>query len=284
MTDLIATISTHLLVPLLFAVWLGSSSRRSRWEWAIDAWLFWGYVVLIFLVGSWTDLAYGLRYLPPVALFVATFRAGRRLPQLPSGPPRWRRASVLIVLALGLTFAASQALIAQTPGLPTVPLEFPMRDGTFCTLEGGRHAWVNRFAVSDSGRASLELARLDRRGRVDGRTEVAVLSPLRGAVVAIQDDEVELVGWLPVGGKESEVRLWLWPLTGLAAEVGDSVDAEARLGSILPGADGARVLRLAARVGGLPTPITFAGYYLARNDLFRAPSLPKEDRLGEQLQ
>jgi len=309
MQELLARVSTHLLIPCLFALWLARSSATSRVEWAIDALLFWSYVVLVFLAGSWAFLGYGVRYLGPVLLLAGTVRGARRLASRPVRPRGRLRPAVLGTLALVLLFAALQAVVAQSPGKPTLALVFPLRDGTYYVLEGGRHPWVNRFAGVDSLRCAVEFARLGSRGRIDRGTDPSVWSPLSGRVISVSGGVVAIAGAeagaradaeatgdssavtssragaraeagatgdssAVVTSSRTEVVVKLWPVRMVEVQVGAWVDSETRLGQLEPGESGVRSLSVAAQRGGDPAPIRFGGHYLARNALFRARQTP----------
>ncbi|MEZ4647424.1 MAG: hypothetical protein R3E97_01335 [Candidatus Eisenbacteria bacterium] len=282
MAETLARVSTHLLIPILFAVWLAHSTPRNRVEWAIDVWLFWSYCILIFLAGSWAEIAYPLRYLPPALLLAATVWSGKRLRGLESVAIRAGRAVALSVLAVALGFSALQALLAQTPGdEPTVGLAFPLRDGTFHTIQGGRHPSVNRFAAVDSLRHAVEIGKMGRFGRNDPAATPIVWSPCDGVVDEVRDSVVVLRclgGAVDRGDGAALVRLW--PLTALRVAEGDSVHAGLPLGR-LSREEGGAGLRIAASRKEAPAPIRFGGYYLARNALFRAPVAdPRSESVG----
>ena len=267
MAETLARVSTHLLIPILFAVWLAHSTPKNRVEWAIDLSLFWSYCILIFLVGFWAELSYPLRYVPPILLLAATVWSSRRLRDAPSQPLRVGRTLVLSLLAGVLGFAALQAVLAQTPGgEPAASLAFPLRDGTYYTVNGGRHVSVNRFASVDSLRTALEVARMGSGGRLDTSTIPTVWSPCDGVVDAIREDGI----YLRTREGDSPLEVQLWPLESLRVGVGDSVRVGTELGMLAAPAGGA-TLRIAASRSGTPAPIRFGRFYLARNALFRAP-------------
>ena len=287
MPEFLARVSTHLLIPVLFGTWLAHFSGKSRIEWAIDVLLFWSYGVLVFLAGSWPALAYAARYVPLIALLAGTAWGAPRLASLPVRPPSRLRPGVLGILALVLALAALQAVLAQSPGAPTVPLAFPLRDGTYCVLEGGRHPWVNRYAAVDSVRSAIEFARLGSWGRIDPEADPVVFSPLSGTVTAVSNGTVSIVGLAMAEDARTdssaaarEVVVRLWPLGSLEVGIGEQVSPETRLGRVEPGRWGIRALVVAADVGARPTPIRFDGSYLARNALFRAPRTPQTGRSG----
>lgn len=273
MPDLLVRISTHLLLPILFSIWLAHTSGNSRLGWAIEFVVFWSYIVLVFLSGNWPLLVYPARYLPPVVLLVGSVWGVRRWRSLQARPSGWGRPLAMGLLGVSLAFTAIQAVLAQRPGEDTITLQFPLRNGTYCTLEGGRHPLVNRYAAIDSIRTAVELARLGSGGRVETAESPTLYSPVEGLVTDLSAESISLAvrGRDLKQGDTDGLVVKMWPIEDPRVEIGQSVAVGANLGRVGTGLNQISSLVLVAHRGERPTPVNFSGYYLPRNALYRAP-------------
>ncbi|MBD1919362.1 MULTISPECIES: hypothetical protein [Cyanophyceae] len=66
-------IITHLVIPVIFLVWLWRGAGKSKLEWLINVLIVLFYGVHIFLSGRWDIFGYPLRYLLAIALIIALF-------------------------------------------------------------------------------------------------------------------------------------------------------------------------------------------------------------------
>jgi len=304
MSDSLSLIATHLLVPALFALWMGKAQHRSRFEWGLEFVAFVAYTGFIFFTGRWGMLSIYLRYLAPILLGIAAVRSGRRFSRLPRFASLGRREVVrtcllafIICLTLPLLIITMLSLPAPTQA---IDVEFPFRTGQlFYVAEGGPHVLLNRRADRFETRYATLLQNLDRFGRArpDGATThedpanpgFVVYSPVDGVVEewgATEGDTVESASRTALSDSASSALcdLTLRCADGVRLVVGGVEHSLVRGAQVKRGDVVGRIPshRLVGDTGlwihayrsesteRVGVPLRFAGTYLMRNYLYQS--------------
>lgn len=176
MIQLLTLFSTHVVVPLLFCLWLWRGEWGTRLTWWLEALGFGSYVLFITLTGSWSHVSYYLRYLAPLLFIVAMIRSYLRARSLPfrgappSDPAKERGLKVrqLVAGVLVGAFLTMNLLVLRGLSYPeeeAVELAFPLHSGVYVIGQGGGHVLLNQHHPSPSQRYALDVLALNQWGR-----------------------------------------------------------------------------------------------------------------------
>lgn len=147
---------------LLSGLSLAGIARSARWQSLLAAL---SVAVFIYLYGAWVYLSIYIRYVHgaiALLLLVFTLWRWRKRPE----PVRHRPGVGHLILAL--VFATLSVLyFTGTTGTPkTVALDFPLHQGRYFVLQGGKGLPANFFHYSYRGAVyAMDISRLDKYGR-----------------------------------------------------------------------------------------------------------------------
>jgi len=137
----------QVLVPLLLLTWLALGRAASRSAWLLKLLAALGYFTAIAIAGLWLLLPWFVPHAFIALALALAWRAWRRTPPVWWMPEGWRGvlgtaiSAALACAAVALAVVAASGLRAQ-PGTP-VELQFPLRQGTYYTANGGSIALMN---------------------------------------------------------------------------------------------------------------------------------------------
>lgn len=160
---LLILVTTQILLPLFFLMWLWLPRPADRLGWAMR--VFYGacYFAFITVVGRWDFISSALAVVLPVvfiALAMLSFTRGRDRP---------RNASASVMRAHGLTAAmavfflalATRALSGYGYQETAVELAFPFAAGTYYIGQGGSATAINSHYADQSQRYALDIVALN---------------------------------------------------------------------------------------------------------------------------
>ncbi|UDF28903.1 UNVERIFIED_ORG: M23 family metallopeptidase [Roseateles sp. XES5] len=200
---LLILLTTQVLLPAFFLLWLWLPRPADRLGWAMR--VFYGacYIAFIIVIGRWDFLSSTLATLLPVAFCIFVVLSFARVRRLP-----WSsRASVMrqhgFTAAMAVFFLALTARALSGYGYQetAVELAFPFSAGTYYIGQGGSTTSINYHYADQSQRYALDIVALDDFG---GRAKG--LMPENLADYAIYGQEVKS------------------PCTGVAISVHDGID------------------------------------------------------------
>ena len=208
--DVLALWATHVVLPLLFCLWLWRGTPASRTEWLAEASAYGTYIVFVTLAGTWVQIGLVLRYLAPAVYAFVIWRIGRVRWALPVRDPSATRATR--VRQVFFAFMAAAFLLMNLvclrgfyhPRELAVELTFPLEAGLYGVTHGGSQPFLNRYAAESERRFAVELVGLgpwrSSSSKVfPGRLEdfhiwgALVRSPCAGEVVAVEAGGTEAV-------------------------------------------------------------------------------------------
>ncbi|WP_337182628.1 M23 family metallopeptidase [Shinella sp.] len=160
---LLILVTTQILLPLFFLIWLWLPRPADRLGWAMR--VFYGacYFVFIVVVGRWDFLSSALAALLPLAFFACAVLSFLRVRDRP------RNASASVMRAHGLTAAmavfflalATRALSGYGYQETAVELAFPFAVGTYYIGQGGSATAINSHYADQSQRYALDIVALN---------------------------------------------------------------------------------------------------------------------------
>jgi hypothetical protein len=288
----LAALVAHVFLPLslFIQLWFG---KLDTGTWLGTILFLAGYLVFLYVAGSWSWFGFAYRLVPRVLLLgtaIVTW-PGRRHAAAGSAVTLWPQA------LLGLVFVWLTLLALRGRRVPPSPvaLAFPLSGGTFVVGQGGATAVINYHHPHPSQRYALDILGLGAWGtrarglypRDPKRYAIwgaEVVSPCDGVVTAAVDGLPDL--WPPerdpthppgnhVAIRTENVIVYLAHLQEGSVRVreGDRVRAGQPVG--LVGNSGNTTephLHVHAELAsGAGAPMTFGGRFLARNDRVRAP-------------
>lgn len=203
----------HVLLPCLFALWLAFSRAKSRLYLVGVAALATLATVGTAMAGTnWDWLGVYTRYLLPLFLLLALFRARKKFRELPWKPAGERKSRWFGIVVLGAVVAvfllnfgndvANKVTARSYEGTP-VHFAFPLRGRVFAVGNGGANAGINHHYDVPAQRYALDISALNRWGsRASGLYPAEndayevfgaeVVSPCAGNVVQTRDGLADL--------------------------------------------------------------------------------------------
>lgn len=137
----------HLVLPsyLLYRLW--KTRAKSKFGWLFQTVYTGGFLVFVFLAGSWDWVSYYLRYLFLLLFVFAAYRSYRRVQARPffvesaakTLQNNWLTSLEVLLIAGLLVFAARGFFYSQEP----VSLEFPLQEGRYYVGQGGNSLILN---------------------------------------------------------------------------------------------------------------------------------------------
>jgi hypothetical protein len=297
MTLLVIAVLTP-LVPAT-ALYLFARSRPISWqEWFLN-FIIAGAVIEVFhVIGTWVFLSYYLRYaFLVVFLVIAVMEFGRLRRRLSESRVGVRRRIITRTAgALIAVWIAVLAYMGHMPPADTVDLSFPLAEGKYCVIQGGRNFVTNPFHNFVDSEHALDFVKINRIGnRASGIMprdvrdyEIygeMVYSPCDGVVYAVVDtvpdnappraNAIEPLGnHVMIIDNGTQIVLAHLMRRSIGVSPGDPVVRGEPIGRV--GNSGysnephlhLQALRLAGP-DNLPQPvgITFAGRFVAINDI-----------------
>ena len=207
----IIPVIAQLLLPLALVAWVafGRHPYRARW-WLLIA-IAWTWIAAIGVAGLWLALPWYL-YLVHAGLLaaaiIATWRREVPLPLLPQSVSGRVGAALLVVLLAGAGALVTWAIDGRRGPDAGAEAAFPLRDGTYLVVNGGRNALMSahvrtlgsepRFRAWRGQSHGVDIVKLGRGGlrargvlpRDPGRYAIfgdPVHAPCNGSVVAAVD-------------------------------------------------------------------------------------------------
>jgi hypothetical protein len=199
---LLILLSTHVLLPVAFFVWLWWPRPADRMTWAMRACYGAAYIAFIIVVGTWNWLSSTLTIILPVAYLFAVCLSGWKARRM-----AWRGEKQSLLHAHGFTAAMTVLFLAMTArGLagygynePPVDFDFPLASGTYWVAHGGNSQMLNYHNGNKSQRYALDIVALNNFGaRADGLVPTSleayeifgrtVVSPCTGVAISVHDD------------------------------------------------------------------------------------------------
>lgn len=190
-----------LVLSLVFALDL-LRGGRSRWEWWTGLALVIAVTSWSFVVGRWDIVGYYIRFVLPVLTLAVALFAWRRTRRNVRDLPRGGAGSFSVVLNVVLTLIIGAQAVLGVAGFsitkPAVELEFPLQNGTYYVIQGGRTTLINYHAAYAAQAYALDISRLNMFGyRAAGIYPAAlpkytifgepVYSPCTGEVIVARD-------------------------------------------------------------------------------------------------
>ncbi|RMF57378.1 MAG: M23 family metallopeptidase [Calditrichaeota bacterium] len=206
--EILILLLKHFGVPLLFLWWFWKRNYKSFLDWALMALLVGAYIAFLYFTGSWYWFGYYFRYVFPV-LYLITLSSVRRVRGKPFRVPFVDRekfgfffTAFFTIIFTGLTIWAFRGTFLPAEG---VPLQFPLKHGTFYVMHGGASPLLNQHyrPFPTPIQYSVDITRLLPGGtRANGLypedlDEYAiygdsVFSPCNGKVVELVDSLVDM--------------------------------------------------------------------------------------------
>ena len=194
---------TTFFIPLSFILWLWRALFKSKFDWLMLVLLSGTYILLIFLVGSWSWLSYYVRFLFLALYIIGTFISFWRCRTQPVFIKRKEGEWVALIVFSLATFLFTIMLIFTLMGYSfseeSIRLEFPLKNGQFYIAQGGNSPLINNHHHPQSPlKFALDITKLYSSGnRANGIYpdefekyaiyENNVYSPCNGLVIAITD-------------------------------------------------------------------------------------------------
>lgn len=313
------TLAITFLAPLALIAWLAISRHPSRLDAALLALAglcVVGFVIVVSPFWSWIGFAWrdALVVLYAVALALAAWRVRRR-PNRPRGGLRaWTGAAVKLLLIAVFAVQLGLALAARDRADGALALAFPLRGADFVVMHGGASPLINHHFGQKAQRYALDIIALNGSGRraaglmPDDLESYAiygmdVLAPCAGTVVEAYGEAADT----RVGGRDLEapagnyvamtchdhtvVLAHLAP-GSLRVAAGDVLAQGTPVGQVGNSGNSTEphlhIHAVAGRVRdydallatATPTPMTFGGRFLVRNDIVRQADV-LDTRVGQ---
>lgn len=198
----------HLMIPLVFLVWLGKGRDRTKLNWLIKLLVVAFYSYYIFLVGRWDLFSYYLRFILIILFFLVAFKSYPKIRNLPVYPTK----NFKVYLSLGINFSiliffvflnilALQGYFFE--GNP-IQLSFPLKNGIYYIAHGGNSSVINYHNSNRAQKYALDIVKLNLTGtRANGvypkdLTQYTIFddifySPCDGAVKNTSDGLPDLI-------------------------------------------------------------------------------------------
>jgi hypothetical protein len=162
-------IITHLVIPVVFLVWLWRGVGKNRLEWLLNVLIVLFYSIHIFLSGRWDIFGYPLRYLLAIALTIALFKSLIQAKSLPLYPAQKISSYFSLGISGFIALFVLTPLITYVPGGysfsgESVELSFPLRNGVYYIAHGGNSPVLNHHNVDATQRYALDITKLNRLG------------------------------------------------------------------------------------------------------------------------
>lgn len=195
-------------VPLFFFIRLWKNDHPNLWSWLLEATLTGVYIANISLIGIW-PMTYGfyVRNLLIILFFfiaVKSFLNTKRTFYMKMLNIKQATYGVVVLSIIGVLMSD---IIQATEGsfLPSmqhVDLEFPLRDGEFCVVQGGASEVINHHFNIPAQKYAIDIVKLNALGLTSNHKnpkEVedfniygsTIYSPCDGTVTLIEDDHID---------------------------------------------------------------------------------------------
>ena len=195
-------LTLHVLLPVVFIIWLWMPGSRELAEWLAKAFYGGAYIMFLTLCGTWDWLTHYLRFGLPLIFVLTVIATGLRArgfawidAERPSFLKRHAFTGIMTAIFLGMS---AYALSGYDYERPAVDLAFPLRDGTFLVRHGGDNTLINYHNSNKSQRFALDIVALTsfgRRARGLSSSDLSryaiygreVVSPCTGIALTIAD-------------------------------------------------------------------------------------------------
>jgi hypothetical protein len=199
-TSLLILLTTQVLLPLFFLLWLWLPRPADRLGWAMRVLYGACYIAFIAVIGRWDFLSSALEVMLPLVFIACAVLSYARLRARP-----WNRARSILrthgfTAAMAIFFLALTARALSGYGYreTSVDLAFPLGAGTYYVGQGGSASLINNHHGNESQRYALDIVALDAFGaRAKGLMPTAladyaifgreVKSPCTGLAISIHD-------------------------------------------------------------------------------------------------
>ena len=198
--SLLILLTTQILLPLFFLLWLWLPRPADRLGWAMRVLYGACYIAFIAIIGRWDFLSSALGVMLPLAFLACTLLSYARVRTRP-----WNRAASILrthgfTAAMAIFFLALTAKALSGYGYreTAIDLTFPFGPGTYYVGQGGSTTLINNHYGNRSQRYALDIVALDAFGaRAEGLMPTAladyvifgreVKSPCTGVAISIHD-------------------------------------------------------------------------------------------------
>lgn len=301
--SLLILLTTQVLLPLFFLLWLWLPRPADRLGWAMR--VFYGacYIAFAAVIGRWDFLSSALDLALPFAFLacaVLSFAPMRSRPWNTS-PSILRTHGLTAAMAIFFLALTARALSGYGYGQTAVDLAFPFGPGTYYVAQGGNSALINNHQANTSQRYALDVVALNGFGaRAAGfmPTELAdyavfgrqVRSPCTGLAISthdgIADNRISETNIEEPAGNHiilacGTARILLAHLEkgSITVAGGEIVSQGQVLGRVGNSGNSSEPhLHIHAYVGGMGDynegegiPMTFDGRFLVRGSIVRVP-------------
>jgi len=309
MTLLVLAILTP-LVPIVTVALFSRSGGAGRLVWYLDFVTAASVITIFYVIGTWVFVSYYLRYAVAITFLIVSFvrfLVIRHQSLVPSRHTASRTTLLVRIAAAVITLWLAVLVYAgHAPPAGTLDLSFPLRDGSYCIIQGGRNFVTNPFHNFVDSEHAVDIVKINRAGnRADGISprdrsayhiyDEPVYSPHDGIVVTVVDTIEDNVppranAISPLGNHVivafDNVRVIVAHLRkgSTVVDVGQPVKRDDLIGRV--GNSGysnephlhVQVLRDGGEDGDggvgstgnvVPVPIRFDGRYVAINDIVR---------------
>ena len=145
------------LVPLVASLWLLGVKAADRPRELARLLVATALAVVFLTAAPWVWLTYWMRPVTAVVLALGVVRSIRRLHAVVPAGTSTSATAILMVMGAPLIALDVAAIRGSSPTADVIALQFPLRDGTFVILQGGRSAITNPFHYANpAGRLALE--------------------------------------------------------------------------------------------------------------------------------
>jgi Peptidase family M23 len=157
---------THLIIPIIFMIWLWRGKSRSQIDWLIKLLVITLYNVHIFLSGRWDMLSYYLRFAIALLLAIVALKSFLNAKSLPLYPPQKfsnyislgiNSCVVIFFLAILSSYVPQGYTFSRQP----VELAFPLQNGTYYIGQGGNSPTLNYHKVNPAQQYALDIVKLN---------------------------------------------------------------------------------------------------------------------------
>jgi Peptidase family M23 len=163
-------ILTHLILPLVFLLWLWRGKEPSKLDWLVKLLLVMLYSLHIFLSGRWDMLSYSLRFALVVLCIGVAIKSFIKAKPLPLYPPRKLKNYLTlgvnsVVAVFFLAIVGSYVPHGYAFSGEAIQLSFPLKMGTYYVGHGGNSPVINYHNVNPTQRYALDIVELNSLGR-----------------------------------------------------------------------------------------------------------------------
>lgn len=159
-------ILTHLILPLVFLIWLWRGKESSKLNWFINLLVVMLYILHVFLSGRWDILNYYLRFVLVALFVVAAVKSFISTKSLPLYPPRKLKNYLnlgvnSLVAVFFLTILGGYVPQGYGFSSEAVQLSFPLKTGNYYVGQGGNSPTINYHNVNPAQRYALDIVELN---------------------------------------------------------------------------------------------------------------------------